>query len=634
MREKTNKGITLITLVITIIVLLILASVTIATLTGENGVLNKANRTVEEYNYAQAEEKVKLAVLEYQTKREEETLYSVLNKIEGLEEINPNNDTEGPPYTIVVDGYIFEITDKLEIQREGKVTGIKPEIIRVEKGNTTSDHKKTEIIIETKTEDKEGLSRIILENNGIEIMAKEVEGKSITETFEITGNGVYKIKVVGKNGRKETSSEIIIDNLITISGTISRGTVIDGSVKFIVNAQTGQGTIEKVDLYRNNTFLKEIPIEETSNTIEVFCQIDDLPFCEIQNYYAQIISSTNENRKTNVVQVENRDSISTAEELRKLSTLVNNGNTFKGVVVSLRKDIDLEKKLFRPIGDDFLEEKKVFEGEFNGNYHTIKNLRVKDSMLGGLFGIIGENGSVKNLYINEAEITCLKDGNITNGILVATLYGKASRIGVSGMVETGNNSQESYMGGLCGWSWAGTIEECFSSAKIKVGASEVLVVAGGLTGTTTTGGNISDCYFDGEIIMKTPGTYANIGGLAGGCWNTGGTRFYNSYSVGTFLNTNNVSVGYVGELLGIWDSRTAGSNVNISNSFRLNNEFATFCVTNGVYPTSQCITEAYDFNCEATNLKGYSSRLGEKFMEDLDGMHNDNPILVWQFENK
>ena len=41
-RKKQAKGITLIALVITIIVLLILAGVTIATLTGENGILTKA----------------------------------------------------------------------------------------------------------------------------------------------------------------------------------------------------------------------------------------------------------------------------------------------------------------------------------------------------------------------------------------------------------------------------------------------------------------------------------------------------------------------------------------------------------------------------------------------------------------
>ena len=40
---KRERGITLIALVITIIVLLILAAVSIATLTGENGILSKAN---------------------------------------------------------------------------------------------------------------------------------------------------------------------------------------------------------------------------------------------------------------------------------------------------------------------------------------------------------------------------------------------------------------------------------------------------------------------------------------------------------------------------------------------------------------------------------------------------------------
>ena len=40
---KVSNGITLIALVITIIVLLILAGVTIATLTGDNGILGKAN---------------------------------------------------------------------------------------------------------------------------------------------------------------------------------------------------------------------------------------------------------------------------------------------------------------------------------------------------------------------------------------------------------------------------------------------------------------------------------------------------------------------------------------------------------------------------------------------------------------
>ena len=46
--KKRNNGITLIALVKTIIVLLILAGVSIATLTGENGILTQASAAKEE----------------------------------------------------------------------------------------------------------------------------------------------------------------------------------------------------------------------------------------------------------------------------------------------------------------------------------------------------------------------------------------------------------------------------------------------------------------------------------------------------------------------------------------------------------------------------------------------------------
>ena len=57
---KKQAGITLIALVITIIVLLILAGVSIATLTGNNGILTQANTAKENNNSATAKEKVQL----------------------------------------------------------------------------------------------------------------------------------------------------------------------------------------------------------------------------------------------------------------------------------------------------------------------------------------------------------------------------------------------------------------------------------------------------------------------------------------------------------------------------------------------------------------------------------------------
>ena len=58
-----NKGITLIALVITIIIMLILASVTIATLTGENGIITKATEAKKETEKAAIEEQLRLAQL-------------------------------------------------------------------------------------------------------------------------------------------------------------------------------------------------------------------------------------------------------------------------------------------------------------------------------------------------------------------------------------------------------------------------------------------------------------------------------------------------------------------------------------------------------------------------------------------
>ncbi len=63
---KGSRGITLIALVITIIVLLILAAVSIATLTGENGILTKAQTSKEKTEEEQLKEMVRTDILGYQ----------------------------------------------------------------------------------------------------------------------------------------------------------------------------------------------------------------------------------------------------------------------------------------------------------------------------------------------------------------------------------------------------------------------------------------------------------------------------------------------------------------------------------------------------------------------------------------
>ena len=64
---RNQRGITLIALVITIIVLLILAGVSIAMLSGENGILTRSNQAAKETAFATARENVANAINEAMT---------------------------------------------------------------------------------------------------------------------------------------------------------------------------------------------------------------------------------------------------------------------------------------------------------------------------------------------------------------------------------------------------------------------------------------------------------------------------------------------------------------------------------------------------------------------------------------
>lgn len=83
-RVERDKGITLIALVVTIIVLLILAGVTIATLTGNNGILTQTTRAKEESEKAEIIEQIQLDIADKQIENlgsiNEDEFYEILRK--------------------------------------------------------------------------------------------------------------------------------------------------------------------------------------------------------------------------------------------------------------------------------------------------------------------------------------------------------------------------------------------------------------------------------------------------------------------------------------------------------------------------------------------------------------------------
>ena len=94
--KENNNAITLIALIITIIVLLVLAGVTIAALTGDNGVLRRASEASEKTEIANEQEKVRLSAMGAITKNNgEKIIRTNLN-----EELTNNIGKEGIDYTL------------------------------------------------------------------------------------------------------------------------------------------------------------------------------------------------------------------------------------------------------------------------------------------------------------------------------------------------------------------------------------------------------------------------------------------------------------------------------------------------------------------------------------------------------
>lgn len=127
-RQKNTKGITLIVLVITIIILLILAGVTIALLTGENGILSKATKASNETNKQTATEIINLKITNaqiatYTEKQQMPTLKELSLALKDDEEIeyineeyNVTSDNPSKIYTKLKEyPYEFEIDGKLKL---------------------------------------------------------------------------------------------------------------------------------------------------------------------------------------------------------------------------------------------------------------------------------------------------------------------------------------------------------------------------------------------------------------------------------------------------------------------------------------------------------------------------------------
>ncbi len=149
----------------------------------------------------------------------------------------------------------------------------------------------------------------------------------------------------------------------------------------------------------------------------------------------------------------------TAEELAGLAELVDGGNDFAGKTIKLASNMDLNEKLFEPIGSYRYD--KVFKGTFDGQNYTIKNLSQNTWELDngyyyndcglGLFGAIeGTEDSkaiIKNLNIDHASIS----GESAICGAVAAVAGDNTVFENITVTNSNVADYQYYAGGIVGW---------------------------------------------------------------------------------------------------------------------------------------------------------------------------------------
>ena len=244
--------------------------------------------------------------------------------------------------------------------------------------------------------------------------------------------------------------------------------------------------------------------------------------------------------------------IATVEQLVGLANIVNGKaegiekDSFDNKTIKLRKNIDLTNITWTPIGSSMYDHSpddsntKMFEGTFDGTYHTISGLSSKnyqalpeDISSGehsyGLFGY-AYGASFKNLSLSDVSISCSGEAG-ADGAGVAALIGfyvtKDNEKSVienikltSGTVKATNN-----MGGIIGYMEVSgsqttldiTIKNCINNAEVITDAREAGGILGLFQNSDRHKGSLKfiNCINNGTITANAGGGNSVASGILG-----------------------------------------------------------------------------------------------------------------------
>ena len=226
--------------------------------------------------------------------------------------------------------------------------------------------------------------------------------------------------------------------------------------------------------------------------------------------------------------------VTSADGLMNVAELVNGGKT--DINITLDKDIDLTGKEWTPIGTGYSNK---YTGTFDGGGHTIKGLTVTtNDQFVGLFGSIGYAGTVKNVMMEDVQITSNRSSGFAGGV-AGYSDGTIENCSVSGSV-----SGTVYVGGVVGVQIGGSITGCSSSATVN-GTVDV----GGVAGQTNSSATLTACYATGNVTIEINPKKNIAGGSLVGM--NAGSSLLACYATGNVTSTGS-STGYmhIGGFLG------------------------------------------------------------------------------------
>lgn len=243
------------------------------------------------------------------------------------------------------------------------------------------------------------------------------------------------------------------------------------------------------------------------------------------------------------------------------------GATHSNKYFKLMSDIDASPTItttWVPVGIS----SSMFYGNFDGNNHTISNLKsLYYGAYHGLFGMTAVGSTVKNVILSN---TCSFLGDGDTGSVVGHNKGLVQNCYSSATVNIGNADGG---GGVVGNN-LGTIKDCrFLGSISRSGSGVTCNKIGGLAGNNETGGVIENSFSIGSVTGNTW-----CGSLVG--WNNGTVS--RSHANGTVTGAGNTIGGLVGQ-----------NNGSINNSYSLANISGASYVGGLVGYNSGTVTNSY-----------------------------------------